>query len=434
MTRQYVGARYVPKFFENAQGGTDWTSGVIYEPLTIVTYNGNSYTSKKTVPATVGNPSANPEYWAATGLYNTQVEELRQQVEEYAADVEDYAADLQENIQLTNRINLRGRNFILIGDSYAAGVNPDEERQGGWAKRFHDYCAGWANVYYNILPLGGVYGFASSRPYIDVIRSLESEIDDPESITDIAVFGGTNDLGLANQVPAAIATFMAYCHSQYPNATVRVGCLGRYINRMRSELEPAYRRVCEYGGVYVSDTLNLICNKTYIASDGVHLLNAGYAYYSPYIANAIIDGHCQYRQSAACPVTSEDGFSGNITIRETVTEAGYSLSFRSQGQTAQAVTIPEMYGSGQTVKIGTCELGLYLPRYSDQMGTADLVLLKNDNGFYTASYTSKAGLYVTEAGELYMLTGTKAVPTPSDITGLFPRMFINPVDNFMISE
>lgn len=434
MTGQYIGARYVPKFFENAQGGNDWTSGVIYEPLTIVTYNGNSYTSKRAVPATVGNPSSNPTYWAATGLYNAQVEELRQEVEAYKAEVDGYADDLEANIALTNRINLRGRNFILIGDSYAAGVNPDETTQGGWAKRFHDYCNGWANVYYNIRALGGVYGFASSRPYIDVIQSLESEIDDPESITDIAVFGGTNDLGIASQVPAKIAEFMAYCHTQYPNATVRVGCLGRYLSRMRSELEPVYRQVCNYGGEYVSDTLNLICNKQYISSDGVHLLNAGYAYYSPYIANAIISGRCQYRQSASAAVTLESGFSGNVTVRQTVTEAGYSLSFRSSGQTAQAMTIPEMYASGSTVKIGEVSLGLYMPRYNDQMGTGDLVLLKNDSGFYTASYTSKAGLYITENEELYMLTGTKAVPTPSDISTMFPRMFINPTDNFMISE
>lgn len=78
---QYIGARYVPKFYENSQNTNEWRAGVIYEPLTIVSWNGNSYTSKKVVPANIGDPSSNPEYWAATGLYNTQVEELRQEVE-----------------------------------------------------------------------------------------------------------------------------------------------------------------------------------------------------------------------------------------------------------------------------------------------------------------------------------------------------------------
>ena len=70
---QYIGARYVPKFYENSDGTEEWRAGVEYEPLTIVTYNGNSYTSKKPVPSNIGNPSDNPSYWAATGNYNQQV-------------------------------------------------------------------------------------------------------------------------------------------------------------------------------------------------------------------------------------------------------------------------------------------------------------------------------------------------------------------------
>ena len=88
-TRQYIGARYVPKFYENSDGTTEWRSGVAFEALTIVTYNGNSFTSKKTVPPEIGIPSENPDYWASTGIYNAQVEELRQEVEEYKEKVDD---------------------------------------------------------------------------------------------------------------------------------------------------------------------------------------------------------------------------------------------------------------------------------------------------------------------------------------------------------
>lgn len=76
---QYIGARYVPKFFD---GGVDaaWMAGVEYEPLTIVTWASNSYTSKKPVPATVGNPAANPDYWVQTGSYNAQIVDLTNRV------------------------------------------------------------------------------------------------------------------------------------------------------------------------------------------------------------------------------------------------------------------------------------------------------------------------------------------------------------------
>lgn len=85
--RQYVGARYVPKFYEGP-AGSDWTANTQYEPLTIVTRNGNSYTSKKAVPASIGAPESNPDYWASTGIYNQQVEQYRQEVEQLASEVQ----------------------------------------------------------------------------------------------------------------------------------------------------------------------------------------------------------------------------------------------------------------------------------------------------------------------------------------------------------
>ena len=77
MFRQYVGARYVPKFADPVA----WASGTSYEAMTIVTYNNSSYTSKIPVPATVGDPADNPDYWALTGNYNAQVEQYRQETE-----------------------------------------------------------------------------------------------------------------------------------------------------------------------------------------------------------------------------------------------------------------------------------------------------------------------------------------------------------------
>lgn len=74
-TRQYVGARYVPTFANPIQ----WDSQRIYEPLTMVTYLNNTYTSKKPVPQ--GVDINNAEYWVLTGNYNAQVEQYRQEVE-----------------------------------------------------------------------------------------------------------------------------------------------------------------------------------------------------------------------------------------------------------------------------------------------------------------------------------------------------------------
>lgn len=88
---QYIGARYVPAFYENSDGTAEWRSGVIYEPLTIVTYNMNSYTSKKPVPAEIGNPSDNPSYWAATGMYNEQIASMQDRINEIGETIEKVA-------------------------------------------------------------------------------------------------------------------------------------------------------------------------------------------------------------------------------------------------------------------------------------------------------------------------------------------------------
>ena len=85
-TRQYIGARYVPKFANPIA----WDSANSYEALEIVTYNNTSYTSKKPVP--VGVAITNNEYWVATGNYNAQVEQYRQEVETLAEKVVVYGA------------------------------------------------------------------------------------------------------------------------------------------------------------------------------------------------------------------------------------------------------------------------------------------------------------------------------------------------------
>lgn len=74
---QYIGARYVPLFSDPL----DWDSTKAYEPLTIVYYLGNSYTSRQSVP--VGIDIANNDYWAITGNYNAQIEAYRKEVQTY---------------------------------------------------------------------------------------------------------------------------------------------------------------------------------------------------------------------------------------------------------------------------------------------------------------------------------------------------------------
>lgn len=80
---EYIGARYVTKIYENSldPSSAEWEAGVNYEPLIIVTFNNGSYMSKKVVPASVGDPAANPDYWTQTGFYNGQIAMLQDEID-----------------------------------------------------------------------------------------------------------------------------------------------------------------------------------------------------------------------------------------------------------------------------------------------------------------------------------------------------------------
>ena len=94
-TLQYIGARYVPKFFDGADNAA-WQPNIEYEPLTIVTYLGNSWTSKKTVPSSVGAPNLNLDYWVNTGNFNEQVQELFETISQVSGEVNNIQIELND--------------------------------------------------------------------------------------------------------------------------------------------------------------------------------------------------------------------------------------------------------------------------------------------------------------------------------------------------
>ena len=94
-TRQYIGARYVPIFGRRGEESIEWDDSAPYEPLTIVLYQGNSYTSRQYVPA--GIPITNTEFWASTGIYNAQIEQYRAEVQQ-AFELAEAASETAGNV------------------------------------------------------------------------------------------------------------------------------------------------------------------------------------------------------------------------------------------------------------------------------------------------------------------------------------------------
>lgn len=86
---KYKGLRYVPVFADPIE----WNSANSYEALTVVLYEGNSYTSKQAVP--VGVDIMNDTFWAKTFDFNAQLEKVNSGLTSLEADVQGIKSDYE---------------------------------------------------------------------------------------------------------------------------------------------------------------------------------------------------------------------------------------------------------------------------------------------------------------------------------------------------
>lgn len=106
---QYIGSRYVPIFADPIE----WDIHRSYESLTIVTHDGESYTSKCNVGP--GIDITNERYWAKTGAYNAQVEQYKNEVKDLSSQVSGFASDnaeFREKIDQFTKDNAEMKNTV----------------------------------------------------------------------------------------------------------------------------------------------------------------------------------------------------------------------------------------------------------------------------------------------------------------------------------
>ena len=272
--RQYVGARYVPKF------DGDWDENKVYEPLTIVNYNNGSYTSKKEV--TAGILPTNTEYWALTGTYNGQIIQLENEIQsvdskvgtlsdltttaktntvvainEVKSDITTNVNTLSSQIVATNNkigsihdiktpitssvidglnsILPSERKFVIFSDSYGQtvnGVTPytyylqlilPHSSDNGWyefAESGTAFCRQGAQGH-------DVYG---------LIDSNLTNISNKTEITDIVLAFGINDrVQDISSLNAEMVSVDTLLKSNFPNATIWLAWLGNQIAKNDSQ-------------------------------------------------------------------------------------------------------------------------------------------------------------------------------------------------------
>lgn len=270
---QYIGSRYVPVFADPIE----WSNQKEYEPLTIVTHQGNSYTSKQFVP--VGIDIANEDFWAITGNYNAQVEQYRREVATWEGRIDENAANItteasaraSADTNLSNRINQEANRIdqeasarasadtnlsnsinekankriaVYIGNSYTNGEGSTSGDVGlrALTKHFFDetyrFTAGGA-------------GFAAytghTTTFVDLLsRAVDSPDFDNEDVTDIifiSAMGDTRALceGADSTVVANLQACSATVLAEFPNAQMYVAYAEMVYQRdTQSSYSPKY--------------------------------------------------------------------------------------------------------------------------------------------------------------------------------------------------
>lgn len=294
--RQYVGARYVPRF----TGLYDATQ--VYDALDVVDNGlGTSYIAKKTVPA--GTPLTDTDFWFIYGASSGAIINLQNQIGDISS------LETLDKDNLVDAINsVHDHRYIFIGDSYmhASGSN------NGWLDRLAPIL-GITSADYFDNSVGGA-GFAVPEPerrFLRLLQDIESSITEPDLITDIVVLGGANDfLQTEADIVTAIAAFMSYAKSQYPKAKIKVGMIAG--TGATNSVGYRYARIARaYANCSPAEYLNnleyVFHNYSLISNDGIHPTNEGYEILTQKIASAL-NGGCAVKYYDTGVITPDVGW------------------------------------------------------------------------------------------------------------------------------
>lgn len=255
--REYIGARYVPLFADPIE----WDNTKTYEPLTIVYYQGNSYTSRQAVPT--GIAITNETYWALTGNYNAQIEAYREEVQNYSEsvagvieDVEDIETDITgldgrldaieangwvttariadesvttaklddgsvTNVKIANNTITKDKLvnddiFLIFGDSWCNFVDhPD------WSVETNEILGCGQILNYGV----GASSFTGASTIYSQITSAISELTTAQknNVKYIVIMAGVNDFqpNMPTGFLDAVETCMKTCVTNFPHAKVQ---------------------------------------------------------------------------------------------------------------------------------------------------------------------------------------------------------------------
>ena len=423
--KQYIGSRYVPIFGRKNENSIIWDNTGTYEPLTIVLYQGNSYTSRQFVP--IGIDITNTAYWANTGNYNAQVEQYRQDVLRFSDmlpsteftstnTVKKYVDDSisNEDTSIKNYINNRPFNFrkmkvAVIGDSWTVGAN-ETAQSYGFADVINDL-----HFFNSVTKYAkGGAGLLKAVDGVTFYTLAQNLVASEESYDIIFIVGQINDTESAANLQSAARTLGSYLRENtdadifyipnFTNNTALFANANAIAYGFALELIPTMFEVAGIQRSFPPD---------FFTSDGYHLKIAGYRLYAALIVNKLMCGDVDFFTYNAA-VTGADiakvvTAATNVTINNcmiyqkgrmvavgikftynpstiTTQASGYAKVFGLAAQYRPAITYNAHYDVTWT-EIGTPTYGL------SQIGNA---WYQADNGIYVKNADSSQNVSIVD--------------------------------------
>lgn len=258
--KQYIGARYVPRFL-----GT-WNNTTQYEALDVVDNgSGTSYIARKTVPA--GTPLNDTDFWFVYGASSGAILNLQTRMD---------AAE-NEIIELNNESE--NGTIIFAGDSYGSDAT------GGWISKLVSIMGLSSNQYYDAHSDGASF---SAGTYLSRLTAVVNAMsaDEKTNVKKLIVLGGINDSGSPTEavLDPAFSSYAAFVYANLPYCTVYVGFIGNFVANSAIlhgrdgivECQKLYEELSgKYGFKFIGNMEYILHNYTYMAADGIHPTSEG---------------------------------------------------------------------------------------------------------------------------------------------------------------
>ena len=222
---------------------------------------------------------------------------------------------------------------LCIGDSYARGSS-NGQTINGWPVKLQQLMQ-LSNDYFKKIYESGA-GFCqeglNGHTFLTLLQANIDSIPNKDKIKNIILCAGHNDYSYTQeQIETAMVTFINYCHTNIPNATIYCGMIGGNIQTnatgvarrfgIFSSVLPAYANFSNLGYkcVYLPNLENILKDQQYMSEDLFHPNQLGYdklgsAIYNAYKGNFnYISGNLQQTYDVALNLSSSSS-AKNFTV------------------------------------------------------------------------------------------------------------------------